>query len=57
MSQAVANTISNTDPQFNRFNKLHHFIDINGLDKETLTHILDTELHLNLPQSAYRQTF
>lgn len=42
MSQAVANTISNTDPQFNRFNKLHHFIDINGLDKETLTHILDT---------------
>jgi len=31
-----------TDPQFNQFNKLHHFIAIGGLDKDTLTHILDT---------------
>jgi len=30
------------DPQFNRFNKLHHFLTIDGLDKATLTHILDT---------------
>lgn len=31
-----------SDPQFNQFNKLHHFLTIDGLDKETLTHILDT---------------
>jgi len=31
-----------SDPQFNRFNKLHHFLSIDGLDKATLTHILDT---------------
>jgi len=29
------------DPQFNRFNKLHHFLTIDGLSKETLTEILD----------------
>lgn len=32
----------NADPQFNQFNKLHHFLTIDGLDKATLTHILDT---------------
>lgn len=31
-----------SDPQFNQLNKLHHFLSIDGLDKETLTHILDT---------------
>jgi len=31
-----------SDPQFNQFNKLHHFLTIDGLDKATLTHILDT---------------
>ncbi len=31
-----------SDPQFNQFNKLHHFLSIDGLDKTTLTHILDT---------------
>ena len=30
------------DPQFNQLNKLHHFLTIDGLDKATLTHILDT---------------
>lgn len=30
------------DPQFNQFNKLHHFLTIDGLDKSTLTQILDT---------------
>jgi len=31
-----------SDPQFNQFRKLHHFLSIDGLDKATLTHILDT---------------
>ena len=31
-----------SDPQFNQLNKLHHFLSIDGLDKATLTHILDT---------------
>jgi len=31
-----------SDPQFNQLNKLHHFLSIDGLDKTTLTHILDT---------------
>jgi len=30
-----------TDPQFNRFGNLHHFLTLDGLDKETLTGILD----------------
>ncbi|MCL4141591.1 UNVERIFIED_CONTAM: hypothetical protein GTU68_039206 [Idotea baltica] len=30
------------DPQFNQFDKLHHFLSVDGLDKATLTHILDT---------------
>lgn len=30
-----------SDPQFNQFNKLHHFLSIDGLDKATLTQILD----------------
>lgn len=34
--------MSHTDPQFNRLNKLHHFLTIDGLDRSTLTHILDT---------------
>jgi len=35
-------SMKKTDPQFNQFNKLHHFLSIDGLDKPTLTHILDT---------------
>ncbi len=31
----------NHDPQFNQFGKLHHFLTLDGLDKETLTGILD----------------
>jgi len=34
--------MNKSDPQFNQFNKLHHFLTIDGLDKATLTHILDT---------------
>lgn len=30
------------DPQFNAQGKLHHFIDLDGLDKSLLTQILDT---------------
>ncbi len=30
------------DPQFNRFGKLHHFIDLDGLDRAALVNILDT---------------
>ncbi|ASJ71325.1 aspartate carbamoyltransferase catalytic subunit [Granulosicoccus antarcticus] len=30
------------DPQFNALGQLHHFIDIDGLDKALLTQILDT---------------
>lgn len=30
------------DPQFNAQGKLHHFIDLDGLDRELLTQILDT---------------
>ncbi len=29
------------DPQFNRFGNLHHFLTLDGLDKQTLTGILD----------------
>jgi len=34
--------MNKSDPQFNQFNKLHHFLSIDGLDKATLTNILDT---------------
>ncbi len=34
--------MSRSDPQFNQLNKLHHFLTIDGLDRATLTHILDT---------------
>jgi aspartate carbamoyltransferase catalytic subunit len=30
-----------SDPQFNRFGNLHHFLTLDGLDKQTLTDILD----------------
>ena len=30
------------DPQFNSASQLHHFIDLDGLDANILTHILDT---------------
>jgi len=30
------------DPQFNANGELHHFIDLDGLSKNILTHILDT---------------
>ncbi len=30
------------DPQFNSLGKLHHFIDLDGLDRSLLTQILDT---------------
>ncbi len=29
------------DPQYNRFGNLHHFLTLDGLDKDTLTSILD----------------
>jgi len=34
--------MSLADPQFNSLGELHHFIDIDGLDKSLLTQILDT---------------
>lgn len=34
--------MSLTDPQFNSLGELHHFIDLDGLDKSILTQILDT---------------
>jgi len=34
--------MSLADPQFNELGELHHFIDLDGLDKDQLTHILDT---------------
>lgn len=34
--------MSLTDPQFNALGELHHFIDLDGLDKSILTQILDT---------------
>ncbi len=34
--------MSQIDPQFNQFNKLHHFLTIDGLSRDTLTSILDT---------------
>ena len=33
--------MSQRDPQFNRFGKLHNFLTLDGLDRETLTGILD----------------
>ena len=30
------------DRQFNQFNKLHHFLTLDGLNRDTLIHILDT---------------
>lgn len=34
--------MSLNDPQFNSLGELHHFIDLDGLDKSILTQILDT---------------
>jgi aspartate carbamoyltransferase catalytic subunit len=34
--------MSLADPQFNALGELHHFIDLDGLDKSILTQILDT---------------
>ncbi len=34
--------MSLADPQFNELGELHHFIDLDGLDKDQLTQILDT---------------
>lgn len=34
--------MSLADPQFNTLGELHHFIDLDGLDKSLLTQILDT---------------
>jgi len=33
--------VSTRDPQFNRFGKLHNFLTLDGLDRETLTSVLD----------------
>ncbi len=33
--------MKHNDPQFNRFGNLHHFLTLDGLDKQTLTGILD----------------
>lgn len=34
--------MSRSDPQFNQFGKLHHFLTLDGLDRDTLTSVLDT---------------